>query len=182
MGGSDVSAYGDESVDHSDPDSDIPGELQVILDDNRRRSLDDTIDFGRFSDSLGASGDAFAKDVSAPPSPLPPVFRAQVIDEQENHAGVDDDDEGVNISDEDNTKKSFDFTGEIQKLNESGGADRHSFMEQLENAFKTPAKVDLRYDFGGDLLCVPPIPALPRANYAADTTPRYVMFRAVNCE
>ncbi|KAF9055274.1 hypothetical protein BDZ89DRAFT_1087946 [Hymenopellis radicata] len=159
MGGSDVSAYRDESIDHSDPDSDIPGELQVILDDNRRRSLDDTVDF-----------DDFPRDVSAPPSPLPPVFRAQVIDEQDNHADVDDDDEGVNISDEDNTKKSFDFTGEIQKLNESGGSDRHSFMEQLENAFKTPAKVDLRYDFGGDLLGVPPVPALPRTNLPADTT------------
>ncbi|KAJ7585412.1 hypothetical protein C8J56DRAFT_1052721 [Mycena floridula] len=41
------------------------------------------------------------------------------------------------------TKKAFDFTGELKKLNESGASDRRSFMEQLENAFKTPAKIDL---------------------------------------
>ncbi|KAG1736674.1 uncharacterized protein EDB91DRAFT_1249984 [Suillus paluster] len=44
----------------------------------------------------------------------------------------------------------------IEKLNESGGSDRLSFIEQLENAFYTPAKIDLWYDF--DLqLSVPPV-------------------------
>ncbi|KAJ7585387.1 hypothetical protein C8J56DRAFT_122743 [Mycena floridula] len=41
------------------------------------------------------------------------------------------------------TKKAFDFMGELKKLNESGASDRRSFVEQLENAFKTPAKIDL---------------------------------------
>ncbi|KAF7293671.1 hypothetical protein MIND_01147100 [Mycena indigotica] len=40
-------------------------------------------------------------------------------------------------------KKSFDFTGELQKLNEPGASDRRSSVEQLENAFKTPANIDL---------------------------------------
>ena len=39
---------------------------------------------------------------------------------------------------ENDTKQSFDFTGELAKLNESGGAHRLSFVEQLEEAFKTP--------------------------------------------
>lgn len=50
-------------------------------------------------------------------------------------------------SDSDDTKKSFDFTGEIKRLNESGVSHRRSFIDQLEHAFKTPAKVDLRYGF-----------------------------------
>ncbi|KAH7906866.1 hypothetical protein BJ138DRAFT_568044 [Hygrophoropsis aurantiaca] len=66
------------------------------------------------------------------------------------------------MSEEDDTKKSFDFTGELQKLNESGGSDRRSFVEQLENAFRTPAKIDLRYDFGMQLdIEAPPVPKLP---------------------
>jgi hypothetical protein len=50
---------------------------------------------------------------------------------------------------QDDTKKSFDFTGKLQKLNESCGSQRLSFVEQLENAFHTlaPAAIDLRYDF-----------------------------------
>jgi hypothetical protein len=46
---------------------------------------------------------------------------------------------------EDDTKKSFDFMDELKKLNESGGSDRLSFVEQPENVFRTPA--NLRYDF-----------------------------------
>jgi hypothetical protein len=45
---------------------------------------------------------------------------------------------------EDDTKKSFDFTDELKKMNESGGSDRLSFIERLENVFRTPA--NLRYD------------------------------------
>ena len=40
-------------------------------------------------------------------------------------------------------KKSFDFTGELKKLNESGASDRRSFIEQLECAFHAPVKFDL---------------------------------------
>ena len=61
----------------------------------------------------------------------------------------------MNTSDED-TKNTFDFSGE------SGASDRRSFVEQLENAFQTPAKVDLCYDFGGHLRTdVSPVPSVP---------------------
>ncbi len=93
------------------------------------------------------------------------MFHAQVIDEQEHH---------LEPSEED-TNKSFDFTGEIKKLNESGDSDRHSFVEQLENAFRTPAKIDLRYDFAGPIkddflqVDVPPIPPLPPPPVSGDS-------------
>jgi len=41
----------------------------------------------------------------------------------------------------------FNFTGEIKTLN-GFGASHHSFVEQLEHAFRTPAKIDLPHDFG----------------------------------
>ncbi|KAH6867815.1 hypothetical protein BKA70DRAFT_388674 [Coprinopsis sp. MPI-PUGE-AT-0042] len=50
-------------------------------------------------------------------------------------------------NDLENTKASLDFTGEYARLNQSG--DRLSFVEQLESAFKTPAKVGL--DFNSDM-------------------------------
>jgi len=75
----------------------------------------------------------------------------------------------MNTSDE-YTKNTFDFTGELKKLNESGASDRRSFVEQLENAFRTPAKVDLCYDFGGHLRAdVPPVPTVP-LNFSSITT------------
>lgn len=164
MGGSDVSAYAPSvELDASDPDSDIPGELQVILEDNRRRSserFDDTVDFGPLSDSLRVPEEDVPDDISEPSSPQP-VFRAQIVDEYDHYADLDDDDT-TGTQDEDKTTGSFDFTGEINKLNQSGGSDRHSFVEQLEHAFKTPAKVDLRSDFGGFLTVdAPPVPVLP---------------------
>ncbi|KAG6896181.1 hypothetical protein C0992_009839 [Termitomyces sp. T32_za158] len=99
-----------------------------------------------------------------------PTFRTEFFDEDNRSvftgAAVDVD---AMLSDEDidNTKKSFDFTAEIRKLNESGASDRESFVEQLENAFRTPAKVDLRYAFPGPLSGRssegerPPVPKFP---------------------
>lgn len=46
-------------------------------------------------------------------------------------------------------------------LNESGASDRQSFVEQLENAFKTPARIDLKYSFPDNTADVPPVPTLP---------------------
>ena len=46
-------------------------------------------------------------------------------------------------------------------LNESGASERRSFVEQLENAFKTPARIDLRYTFPENAMDVPPVPAVP---------------------
>ncbi|KAI0354136.1 hypothetical protein OH77DRAFT_1405859 [Trametes cingulata] len=160
-------------VDPEDPDSDIPDELQVILsgqsDDDMTRPLDDTLSF-RPPPSPGS-----------PPQtalPLPetqnevttereqvPVFQAQLFDAEANQAEIDDGEgyHGSASASEDDTKKSFDFTGELQKLNESGGSDRRSFVEQLENAFKTPARIELGFDFGiEEGMLAPPVPALPK--------------------
>ncbi|KAK0244974.1 hypothetical protein EDD85DRAFT_1348 [Armillaria nabsnona] len=190
MGGSDVSAYA-EDVDASDPDSDIPDELQFILHGKRAPIVEaeETMDYDDITESAKGSGaddtmdyhdeglsfindrlgglsfvdEEMEVDVSAPP----PVFRAQVIDEQEHHAELG--------PSEEDTNKSFDFTDEIKKLNESGDSDRHSFVEQLENAFRTPAKIDLRYDFAGPIkdgflqVDIPPVPPLPPPSVSGDS-------------
>lgn len=88
-----------------------------------------------------------------PDEPIP-VFRAQVF--QADPVTGDSD-----VTSDEDTKKSFDFTGEIRMLNESGASDRQSFVEQLESAFKTPARIDLRYSFPDNAMDVPPVPALP---------------------
>ena len=158
MGGS-VGSVAEQDYDGSDPDSDIPDELQVILSNSDQ---EDTFSFDHQSarPPPPAPGLPPAMPLPALDSPSPknslaeaPVFRAIVIDEEEHHADVE---EAGTLS-EDDTKKSFDFTVELQKLNESGASDRHSFIEQLENAFRTPAKIDLRYDFEE----LPPVPKLP---------------------
>ncbi|KAI9060404.1 hypothetical protein FKP32DRAFT_1595485 [Trametes sanguinea] len=161
-------------VDPEDPDSDIPDELQVILsgqsDDDMTRPLDDTLSF-RPPPSPGSPPQAAL--------PLPddtdhaveepeveagaPVFQAQLFDAEANQAELDEGDGGHGSASEDDTKKSFDFTGELQKLNESGASDRASFVEQLENAFKTPARIELEFDFGVEEgMLAPPVPALPK--------------------
>ncbi|KAH7884200.1 hypothetical protein F5I97DRAFT_1671717 [Phlebopus sp. FC_14] len=166
MGGS-IGSNGEQELDASDPDSDIPDELQVILSSSDHE-MDDTLSFDPKvahpplpspglppGMPLPVPGDSSPKSSADPV----PVFRANVIDEDDHHANAE---EG-GMSSEDDTKKSFDFTGELQKLNESGGSDRRSFVEQLENAFRTPAKIDLRYDFGGFLSGegdVPPVPKI----------------------
>ena len=164
MGGSDVSCCQGPDPDVSDPDSDVPDELRVILaSHSNRNSVAESI----FQDdqdntlskplSSNPPADALPTPSSSAPPALPlPVFHASLIDEEQNQYDID----GMNTSDED-TKNTFDFTGELKKLNESGASDRRSFVEQLENAFRTPAKVDLCYDFGGHLRPdVPPVPKI----------------------
>lgn len=156
LGGS----VGEQELDASDPDSDIPDELQLILS-NSDHEADDTLSF---NPHLKIAHSPLPSPGLPPEMPLPlpkgsvteaPVFRAKVIDEDDHHADIEE----AGMSSEDDTKKSFDFTGELQKLHESGGSDRLSFVEQLENAFRTPAKIDLRYDF--DLpLDAPPVPKI----------------------
>ncbi|KAF8416855.1 hypothetical protein L210DRAFT_3511592 [Boletus edulis BED1] len=156
-----VGSIPQQVYDGSDPNSDIPDELQVILS-NSDQEGEDTISLDRRSarPPLPSPG-------LPPETPLPvldttstrsslaelPVFHATVIDEDEHHADVE---EAGTLS-EDDIKRSFNFTGELQKLNESGASDRRSFIEQLENAFRTPAKIDLHYDFKD----LPPVPKLP---------------------
>ncbi|KAG2134191.1 uncharacterized protein EDB93DRAFT_1173064 [Suillus bovinus] len=157
LGGS----VGGQELDASDPDSDIPDELQIILS-NSDNEADDTLSF---HPNLMITHPPLPSPGLPPEMPLPlprgsvteaPVFHAKVIDEDNHHADAEE----AGMSSEDDTKKSFDFTGELQKLNECGGSDRLSFVEQLENAFRTPAKIDLRYDF--DLpLDAPPVPKIP---------------------
>ncbi|KAL0062368.1 hypothetical protein AAF712_010779 [Marasmius tenuissimus] len=161
MGGSDVSAYIVDDIDVSDPDSDIPDELQNILASQSDR--DDTLSF-RAPPSPPAESPAevphFELELGSASEPEMdiPVFHANVLDENENLV-----DDVTSEEESDHTKKSFDFTGELNKLNESGASDRRSFVEQLENAFKTPAKIDLRCDFGNGFLHAdaPPLPPLP---------------------
>ena len=154
LGGS----VGAQELDASDPDSDIPNELQAILSSSDHE-MDDTLSFN----PNPMIGHPPLPSPGLPPEmPLPspkgsvaaPVFRANIIDEDEHHADIEE----AGMSSEDDTKKSFDFTGELQKLNESGGSDRLSFVEQLENAFRTPA--NLRYDFDMHL-GAPPVPKIP---------------------
>ena len=111
-----------------------------------------------------------------------PVFCAQLFDEDANQADIDDG--GNGSSDDDTTSKSFDFTGELQRLNESGASDRRSFVEQLENAFRTPAPVDLAFELDGKLglgrdnsFLVPPGPLLHHAYWSTppeDIAPRSI--------
>ncbi|KAI6020976.1 hypothetical protein BKA83DRAFT_4293512 [Pisolithus microcarpus] len=165
MGGS-VGSVAEQEFDASDPDSDIPDELQVILSSSDQE-LDDTMSFNPDVPHLPLPSPGLPPEIPLPvpgadsPSqdPLPevPVFRATLIDEDDRQADIEE--AGALSSSEEDTKKSFDFTGEINKLNESGASHRRSFVEQLESAFRTPAKIDLRSDFGnffnGD---VPPLP------------------------
>jgi hypothetical protein len=98
------------------------------------------------------------------------MFHIQLVDDVANHGDID-----THSSSEDDTKKSFNFTGELKKLNESGASERRSFVEQLESAFRTPAKIDLRDGVGDKLQNgfvatgseVPPVPKLP--DYGSET-------------
>ncbi|KAI5992859.1 hypothetical protein EDC04DRAFT_2984892 [Pisolithus marmoratus] len=165
MGGS-VGTMAEQEFDVSDPDSDIPDKLQVILS-NSNQELNDTMSFNPNTPHPPLPSPGLPPELPLPvPGAEPPsqdlvlevpVFRATLIDEDDRQADIEE--AGAMSSSEQDTKKSFDFTGEINKLNESGASHRRSFVEQLECAFRTPAKIDLRYDFGnffnGD---VPPVP------------------------
>ena len=160
LGGSMSSRNPDRSMDLDDLDSDIPNELQVILTGR------DT--FTSFPPSLPRR----PPSPGLPPkSPLPipalqtsvaPSDRQMVSVPWKDEAQLEDHDESDSSSLEENdTKKSFDFTSELKSLSESAGSHRHSFVEQLENAFRTPAKYDLDGygHFGPE--DVPPMPSIP---------------------
>jgi hypothetical protein len=167
MGGSDILCYQGPDPDASDPDSDVPDKLRFILathsDRNSVISFQDDQESSASTSSCNnppAAKQLPTHILSAPPSLPLPIFHVSLVDDEQNEYDID---ESTHTSDED-TKKSFDFTGELKKLNESGASDRRSFVEQLENAFQTPAKVDLCYDFGGHVRAVdipPPVPNFP---------------------
>ncbi|KIJ56218.1 hypothetical protein M422DRAFT_63159 [Sphaerobolus stellatus SS14] len=97
------------------------------------------------------------------PTLPPPAFKLTLPGPASiSESGSEADNERVSphTSDDDeenDTKGSFDFTGELARLNESGGANRQSFVEQLEEAFKTPAPVRTMPGLG-EFLSVPPVP------------------------
>ncbi|KAF7982388.1 hypothetical protein HWV62_28475 [Athelia sp. TMB] len=175
MGGSDCSAYmPQEEVDASDPDSDIPEELQVILATHEEESPDDTMSYRPQSTDGSPCSLTMDRPYQTNLRPTAPLsiggktspLRGAVIDEDKNQMDLDD-----AISLEEDTKKSFDFTGELKKLNQSGASERRSFVEQLENAFRTPAKINLRYAFDGALLGIdaPPLPKMPSRLFNGET-------------
>ncbi|KAH9003289.1 hypothetical protein EDB86DRAFT_2846246 [Lactarius hatsudake] len=164
LGGSTSSRNPDLSLESDNPDSDIPNELQDILTGGNAERLDDSEDTIAFP---------LAPFPHLPPSPgLPPEcpLPTPVISQTRSGGSVDstqpiveesdEDDESDSSSLEENdTKKSFDFTGELKKLSSSAGSHRHSFVEQLENAFRTPARYHLD-KFGPDEN-IPPVPVIP---------------------
>ena len=150
-GGSDSSAYHpDAPLDVDDEDSDVPGELREILKEheNELRHERSMVEIPVFRASLTDHSDYPEKTTMDPsPSPFPsPAPSSHSLSLP-----------SPTTTSEDDTKQSFDFTGELRKLNESGASDRRSFVEQLENAFRTPARVDLRYGFE----VPPPLPEMP---------------------
>jgi len=168
LGGSTSSRNPDLSLESDNPDSDIPNELQNILTGENAERFDDLEDTISFPP---APLPHLPPSPGLPPeSPLPtpvmsptravrsggPVNSTQLIVEE----GDDDDDESDSSSLEENdTKRSFDFTGELKKLSSSAGSHRHSFVEQLESAFRTPAKYHL--DRFGPEEDIPPVPVVP---------------------
>ena len=125
MGGSDVSCYLGPDPDVSDPDSNVPDELCFILTSHSDRNVHKSLSFRDDQDDtvskpLSPSPPADPLPVpssSAPPALPLPVFHASLINDEQNQYYID----GMHTSDED-TKNIFDFTGELQKLNESGAS------------------------------------------------------------
>jgi hypothetical protein len=111
--------------------SDIPDELQVILSSSDPEN-DDTISF---NPNPVITHSPLPSPGLPPEMPLPSP-KGSIS----NVLGF-----CTSVIDKGDTKKSFDLTGELKKLNESDGSDRLSFVEQLESAFR--ASVNLRYDF-----------------------------------
>ncbi|PPQ86590.1 hypothetical protein CVT25_006113 [Psilocybe cyanescens] len=121
MYGSDVSMYHDQEVDAAGEDLDVPDELMCTLAAGSGCAMD--------RDSHGSCALLFGP--SLPPSL--PAFHAELVDAHDNHIDIDIDHSSSSTEDGD-TKKSFDFTGELARLSESGGSDLRCFVEQLENA------------------------------------------------
>ena len=172
LGGSMSSRNPDPSMDLDDPNSDIPNELQVILTGDTRHpnDLDSTLT------SLPPSLARRPPSPGLPPeSPLPtpmishtssmhssrPMIPVPWMDDAVQPEDPNNESDSSSLEEND-TKRSFDFTSELKRLSESAGSHRHSFMEQLENAFRTPAKYDLD-GFGqfGPYEDAPPMPPIP---------------------
>lgn len=159
LGGSMSSRNPYQSMDFDEPDSDIPKELQVIL------TGEDKLTSPPPSCRPPSPGLP-----PRSPLPIPAVLQTSIGSSDRPMISVPWKDEaqpyGYEESDassleENDTKKSFDFTSELKSLSESAGSHRHSFVEQLENAFRTPANYDLDglSHFGPE--DAPPVPPIP---------------------
>jgi serine/arginine repetitive matrix protein 2 len=159
LGGSMSSRNPNQSIDLDEPDSDIPNELQAILNGE-----------GKFTSPFPSRRPPSPGLPPRSPLPIPAVLKTSIAPSNrpmvsvpwKDEAQPDDYDESDSSSLEENdTRKSFDFTSELKSLSESAGSHRHSFVEQLENAFRTPAKYDLDAfsHFGPE--DVPPVPPIP---------------------
>lgn len=163
----------EQDLSEEDPDSDIPDELQAILSTDNTMTFQghlalrpsseyaEEVEGNAMDESMTStqtSTSALPSPGPAPASPLPtpdtsdasvivpdvPVFRASLITNDDEEIELNDSDYTASpTQDQDRTERSFDFTGELRGLNESGGSNRKSFVEQLEIAFKTPAKFEL---------------------------------------
>ncbi len=166
--GSMSSRNSDRSMDFG-PNSDISNEFQAIL----TREDTSTSPFPSFR----------PPSPGLPPrSPLPipavlhtsfaPSDQPIISVPQKDEVLPEDHDESDSSSLEENdTRRSFDFTSELKNLSESAGSHRRSFVEQLENAFRTPAKYDLDGlgHFGQeDVPPVPPFPHLTSRRHLSD--------------
>ncbi|KAF8319179.1 uncharacterized protein EI90DRAFT_3132765 [Cantharellus anzutake] len=126
----------------ADPHSDIPDELQVILSSScSTQSLDDMLSIPQppespLSDHLSLP--VTTSDSNSSPGSLPgPHFSLTITAPSGiSYEPTYSDEEGDHMREDDTGKKSFDFTSELNRLNQGGV--RLSFVEQLEEAFKTP--------------------------------------------
>jgi len=164
LGGSMSSRNLHQSMGLDDPDSDIPNELQVILTGDTLTYLPQSLSLRPPSPGLPPESPLptpVISHTSVMHSNMPVIPMPWLDDEQQS----DHDESDSPSMEENDTKRSFDFTSELKGLSESAGSHRHSFMEQLENAFRTPAKYDLDgFDgFGqfGPYEDVPPVPPIP---------------------
>lgn len=171
LGGSMSSRNTNQSMNLDDPDCDIPNELQVILTGGVTQHLGDPEDTLTF---LPASLTRRPPSPGLPPEcplPIPTVPQTSAVHSGRSVLSVpwmgeaqpEDPDESDSSSfGENDTKRSFDFTSELKRLSESAGTQRRSFVEQLENAFRTPAKYSLdglgHFELEGD---APPMPSIP---------------------
>lgn len=122
-----------------DEQSDIPDELRMIINSQN----DDTMSSLRsFEDSFSASSrplsevseQSFEPTSGSQPHPFSITVTAPSLSSHDSD--MDSPLEDCHDREDDTGKNSFDFTGEINRLNQGGA--RISFVEQLEAAFKVP--------------------------------------------
>ncbi|KAL5532249.1 hypothetical protein ACEPAF_5818 [Sanghuangporus sanghuang] len=158
------------SFDPEDPDGDIPGELRMLLNKGMQRDASySTSNYEEVPSKRSSARSSLPSPGTPPREPLPPVrssvpvFSAPLSDEFSDY---NDDAFIASYDDENDTKKSFDFTAELRKLDcdGDGPTDDSSFVMQLEEAFKTPKKYSVR-DLGSKLgfgaLNAPEVPPVP---------------------